>query len=229
MKAIFFDFFGTLAHYQPDRTQLTSPGAHEHARSLGFQGDHDAFVETWDAASSELEQSARATLREFSMTDAAAAFARRTGLGLRPNDCERLGRVFVEEWARHVHPIPGVADLIRRLATDVSVAVVSNTHDADMVPTMLGDMGIDDVVADAVLSVDVGWLKPHEAVYQTALERVRCRPSEALFVGDSYTADYVGPRRSGMSALLIDPNDHHGLPAAHRISSVLDLEAMMLR
>lgn len=109
---------------------------------IRVRGDHDTFVKVWDTASSRLEQAARATLREISMTDAARAFAEATHLNLTLDEANNLGRSYVEEWRRHVQPIPGVTELIRQLARTLTVAVVSNTHDSDMVPNMLSAMGV---------------------------------------------------------------------------------------
>lgn len=223
MKAVLFDFFGTLVEYQPDRSRLAAAGTHRLARSHGFAGDHDTFVTVWDTASNQLEQAARATLREFSITDAATAFGTAAGLDLTPDAAQELGRSYVREWSHHVRPIAGASEMIRQLARTVSVAVVSNTHDADMVPDMLSKMGVSDEVSTVVLSVTHGWLKPHPSIYATALERVGCTPGQATFVGDSYEADYLGPRHAGMSAFLIDPAAAHGVPSSARLASVLDI------
>lgn len=225
MKAVLLDFFGTLVAYQPDRSRLGSPRTHRHALSLGFEGDHDAFVRAWNSASISLERVARTTLHEFSMTDAAMAFGNEAQLSLSTDDADRLGKTYVEEWARHVGPIPGVPDLIRRLADRYTVAIVSNTHDADMVPDMLHAMGIRSDVSAVVLSVEHGRLKPHQSIYDAALDRIGCTAAEALFVGDSYEADYAAPIRAGMSAFLIDPAHEHDIPPADRLTSVLDVVA----
>ncbi|GAA3600348.1 hypothetical protein GCM10022419_100520 [Nonomuraea rosea] len=37
-------------------------------------------------------------------------------------------------------------------------------------------------------------------------------PSSALFVGDTFVPDYEGPRRAGMTALLIDPLERARCP-----------------
>lgn len=223
MKAVLFDFFGTLVEYQPDRSQLGSPRTHQLVRSLGCQLDHDTFVTTWDAASSELERSARKTLREFSMTDAANAFSNAAQLNLTPDEAATLGQSYVAEWARHLTPIPGVADLIRQLAERYTIAIVSNTHDRDMVPNLLQQMGIEECVSAVVLSVEHGWLKPHTSIYTAALDRIGCIAGDAVFVGDSFEADYAAPTRVGMSSFLIDPGAEHDIPPGDRLASVLDI------
>lgn len=223
MKAVLFDFFGTLVEYQPDRTRLAAPDTHRLAVTYGFGGDHDTFVSVWDTASSKLEHTSRATLREFSMTDAATAFGEMARLDLSGDAAADLGRSYVQEWSRHVHPIPGVAEMIHQLAGALTVAVVSNTHDPDMVTDMLSDMGVSGEVSASVLSVEHGYLKPHPSIYSAALAQVDCDAAHAAFVGDSYEADYLGPRDAGMSAFLIDPAQAHDIPAAARLSSVLDI------
>jgi putative hydrolase of the HAD superfamily len=157
------------------------------------------------------------------MTDAARAFGEATQLKLTLDEATNLGRSCVEEWSRHVHPIPGVTELIRQLARTLTVAVVSNTHDSEMVPTMLSAVGVSYDISIVVLSVDHGWLKPHPSIYTEALERVGCAAEDAVFVGDSLEADYLGPLDVGMRALLIDPAKAHGVPASARLTSALDI------
>lgn len=224
MPALLFDFFGTLVAYQPDRARLGYPQTHHMASSFGIRCDHDTFVDTWDESSQSLEQASRRTLREFSMTDAATAFADASDVQLADRQLSELGASFVEEWSQHVHPIPGVAAMIERLARTWSISIVSNTHDVDMVPTMLDRMGISQIVSAVTLSVEHGWLKPHASIYQVALDAVASTSDGAVFIGDSYEADYVGPIQAGMRAFLIDPDHTHDVPDHHRISSILELE-----
>ena len=116
-------------------------------------------------------------------------------------------------------------DLIRDLAEQYTIAVVSNTHDPNMVLTMLDQMGIQSAVSAVVLSVEHGWLKPHHSIYAAALDRVGCTAGHAVFVGDSWEADYAGPRRTGMPALFIDPAHAHDIPPRDRLNTVLDIAA----
>jgi putative hydrolase of the HAD superfamily len=63
----------------------------------------------------------------------------------------------------------------------------------------------------------------HPSIYASALERVGCAAEDAVFVGDSFEADYLGPVDAGMRAILIDPAKAHGVPASARLTSALDL------
>jgi putative hydrolase of the HAD superfamily len=84
-------------------------------------------------------------------------------------------------------------------------------------------MGVAELFDTVVLSVDLGWRKPHPAVYRAALERMGIQATDAIFVGDTYIADYVGPRAAGMRALLIDPGGTADIPGEDRLHTIVDL------
>ena len=58
-------------------------------------------------------------------------------------------------------------------------------------------------VAGGARPVVVG--KPHAPIFEMALERLGCRPPEAMMVGDSLTTDVAGGRAAGMATVWIDP------------------------
>lgn len=161
------------------------------------------------------------------MTDAARAFADAAEVGLSIEQCERLGRTYVEQWAEHVRPIEGVGKMIERLADSWTIGIVSNTHDRAMVPRLLADMGATASVSVTVLSVEHGRVKPHPSIYWSALDHVGVDAADAVFVGDNPDADYAGPRSVGMRALLIDSDRRHDIDPADRIGSVLDVEPVL--
>lgn len=64
----------------------------------------------------------------------------------------------------------------------------------------------------------VGVEKPDPAIFQEACRRLELSPEECLYVGDLYPVDYLGARRAGMGAVLLDPSGYHrerapGVPA----------------
>lgn len=225
LESVLFDFFGTLVNYEPDRTQLGYPRTHELVRSWNHDIEYDDFLTGWDAASGRLEDETYGSCAEFSMDDAASAFATSYGLRMSEAECNELGATFVAEWQDHVVPIPGVSDMVHRLSRSVRLGIVSNTHDLQMVPAMLEAMGLASCFEVIVLSVEHGFRKPHPSIYLEALHRLDCDAKAVAFVGDSYEADYVGPTSAGMTAYLIDPTRRHDVPASLLLSSVLEVEA----
>jgi putative hydrolase of the HAD superfamily len=150
----------------------------------------------------------------------ASAFLARAAVDADPAEFERL---YLAEWSAGVILPPGLRELLSTLRQVHRLAVVSNTHSSTMVPDLLRKAGISDLFDAVVLSVDVGWRKPHPAVYATALEALGITAGEAIFVGDSYAADFAGPDAVGITAFLIDPGKTADVPAERRIDSVFDL------
>ena len=48
--------------------------------------------------------------------------------------------------------------------------------------------------------------KPHAPIFEMALERLGCRPDEAMMVGDGLTTDIAGGRAAGMATVWLDPD-----------------------
>ncbi len=228
VDVVLFDFFGTLIDYEPDRTRLVHPRSHALVRGWDDALTQDDFLIRWDASSGGLEEETRSSCREFTMAEAAAAFAASCGLGLSDDQCDALGATFVAEWQEHIVPVPGVVEMVHRLRGSARLGIVSNTHDRHMVPSMLEAMGDTGSFELVLLSVDHGYRKPHPSIYREALDRLGCDAGSVAFVGDSWEADYAGPKRAGMEAYLIDPSGRHDIPSSARLSTVLEIEEHLL-
>jgi putative hydrolase of the HAD superfamily len=225
---VLLDFFGTLVSYSPSRTAHGYRQSHALARELGARADYPGFLGAWAAEWARLDERSAAGYREFSMTEGAAAVLARL-LGRPPAAAEStaLADAYLREWNAGVSYLPGIPDLVASLARHYRLAVVTNTHQAGLVPAHLAAMGIDRHLAAVVTSVEVGWRKPHPAIYAAALRELGADPAAAAFAGDTYDADYAGPLAAGMTAFLIDPGARHDIPAGHRLGSLADLPARL--
>lgn len=223
---ILFDFFGTLVDYSASRTEQGYARTHALVRQLGGDLTYPEFLSAWTITSEEFDLLSDADDHEFSMADVGTAFLA-TVLGRRPSPAEVAAVVdaYVNEWNTGVTYPPGVAGLVRDLAVDYRLAVVTNTHQPDLVPNHLDAMGLLPHFDAVITSVEVGWRKPHPTIYATALRVLGVDAQAAVFVGDTYGPDFLGPERAGMAAFLIDPGQHATIPATRRLTSVLDLPA----
>jgi len=68
----------------------------------------------------------------------------------------------------------------------------------------LGSMGLSQYVDFAASSEDVGFLKPSVHCFEHLLYNMGLKPSEVLYVGDSYSKDVVGAHSAGMDAVLVN-------------------------
>lgn len=226
-SVVLFDFFGTLAAYEPDRAALAYPVTHSLLEGWGQQISHDDFVALWHRCSLDLETSTSDSLVEISMLEYAAAFGRCCPAPLSTEKVAEVAHTFATEWQAHVRPVAGAGDLLASLTQRYRLGVVSNTSDTSMVPSLLSRFFPGVPFDPVVLSVDHGRRKPHPSIYARALQALGRTAEEVVFVGDSFEADYLGPRSAGMRALLIDPLGVHAVDGADRMTSLLDLAARL--
>lgn len=102
-------------------------------------------------------------------------------------------------------PFPEVPEVLALLRDQgVKVGIVTNAYQ----PMYLRDIEIEQhgllpYFPDCRISAaDVGYLKPHPAIFQAALDQLGIRPHEAVFVGDNPTADIAGAQAVGLQAVL---------------------------
>ena len=81
----------------------------------------------------------------------------------------------------------------------LKVGLVSNALDPpNLLHRDLEEMGVAQRLDVAVFSSEVGWRKPHPAIFERALEAVAAEPADTLFVGDTLAADIAGAAALGM-------------------------------
>jgi FMN phosphatase YigB (HAD superfamily) len=82
------------------------------------------------------------------------------------------------------------------------LACVSNAFmPAEVLARILGERGLGDFEL-VISSCDVGYRKPHPAIYEEALAALALAPADAVFVGDRVVADVEGPAGLGMRTVL---------------------------
>jgi putative hydrolase of the HAD superfamily len=81
----------------------------------------------------------------------------------------------------------------------LKLGLVSNALDPPaLLHRDLEDFGVADRLDVAVFSSEVGWRKPHPAIFERALEALAVAPERALFVGDKLAIDIAGASALGM-------------------------------
>jgi putative hydrolase of the HAD superfamily len=221
---VLFDFFGTLVDYSASRTEQGYHASHRLLTDLGADLDYERFLDEWTRVCADHDRRSDADDREYSMMDVGTAFLRDVlGREPRPGDVGAFAETYVGEWNTGVRYPSGITNLIDKLDQRYRLAVVTNTHHAPLVPRHLEAMGLRSAFAAVVTSVEVGWRKPHPRIYRAAFDALGIAAAEAVFVGDTYDADFLGPTRAGMRAYLIASAGASPVPSDHRLTSILEL------
>lgn len=96
---------------------------------------------------------------------------------------------------------------LRELSKRYTLALVSNTpwgSPKRYFERDLGRHGISGYFAHTVFCRDVGYRKPHAAIFEHTLALLDATPGEAVMVGDRYDWDIEGAHGCGIDAVLLD-------------------------
>ncbi|MBO0811388.1 MAG: HAD family hydrolase [Microlunatus sp.] len=221
---LLLDFFGTIVDYSPSRTEQDYSPSYGLLQRLGASLAYGDFLALGDEIFSAYEERSAGDLSEFAMQEPSTVILE-SALG-RPatsGETDAFVASYLQDWNSAVSYPGGMADLLRDLAGRYRLAVVSNTHSRTLVPDHLRALGVAELFDAVVLSIDLGVRKPHPEIYRAALDQLGIDATAALFVGDTYAADYDGPRRLGIRALLIDPGRSAPVPEQDRLAGLVDL------
>lgn len=121
--------------------------------------------------------------------------------------------------------LAGTRDALDRIRQRYAIAVISNSD--GKIDAVLRCCGIFDCFASITDSGNVGYEKPHPAIFATALRAMNADPADSLYVGDVYSVDYLGARSAGMQALLFDVAGAYRDREFPRVASLAELEGWL--
>lgn len=67
------------------------------------------------------------------------------------------------------------------------------------------DLGLAELFETVAVSCEIGYMKPHRAIFDRALEAMKVTPEETAMVGDNMRADVEGAKALGMLAIWRKP------------------------
>lgn len=212
IRAVFFDFQDTLAHFR-DGTWNSAYGLYvEAAREHGIELDPQAVVLPTDQAwadyqtpdgpahpegsrDAEAFQQVRISVHRRRLAKAGITGDVADSIARRIDELEAQS----ERYALYDDVLPALNALGR---TGVQSVIVSNhiwrLHE------IVRDLGLGAKFEGVINSAHVGYRKPHPAIYRAALKLSGIPPEETVMVGDSIGHDVRGAERLGIHGVLLD-------------------------
>ncbi len=211
IKAIFFDWFNTLARYEPPREELHSQAL----REFGIEVSPEKILPgVLTADMYFFGENANSPVEKRDRKERAEVYTRYQKIILSEAgvkaDQELLAKVLnkVEQLFKGI-TFTLFDDVLSTLETlkeqRFTLGLLTNLAQ-DMSP-LCHKLGLESYLDFVVTSQQVGADKPEPPIFLAALDRAKVEASQAVHVGDQYKLDVVGARRVGINPILIDRYD----------------------
>ncbi|UCD08075.1 MAG: HAD-IA family hydrolase [Dehalococcoidales bacterium] len=212
-KAVFFDWFNTLAIYNPPREELQSQAIRESGFNLSAEQVKPAL---FDADRLVFDENAKYPMRLRSKEEQTEIYIRYETTLLKDigidlsDEPSTVAKIFkrIEElysdigFALYDDVIPSMKKLRKQ---DLKIGLITNLE-IDMNP-VCSKLGLDPYLDLIVTSGEAGSDKPQPEIFLLALKKAGVESSEAVHVGDQYKIDAVGAKNAGIKPIIIDRDD----------------------
>lgn len=229
IKAVFFDLYNTLVHFDPPREQ----SALALYRELGIQVDPGRVkLGQYKADEYYIRENTRSRVEQRPQQEAMAVYARyqaiviETAGGKVPSQDVMLKLLM--RWRQVKMKTVLYDDVLATMdalkARKLTLGLISNVdHD----PTrMFSELGLASRLDVIMTPQEAGADKPQPAIFLAALAKAGIKPAEGMHVGDQYDIDAKGALDAGMKALLLDRDNLFpevtGCPRIQRLAQVAD-------
>jgi len=115
-------------------------------------------------------------------------------------------------WEAELQKLPHLDEVLAELKRlGYKLGVITNTvvSREEHVRIALRKIDVEKYFDVVVTSVDVGFNKPDERIFLTALNALEVKPEEAVMVGNRISADILGGNRIGMKTILFKWNERY--------------------
>lgn len=230
VQVVFFDLYNTLARFWPPREELQQ----EACRVFGVSVTSEGVARGYALADAFMasENAGLEPIPGRSETDQQRFFVEYERLILEGAGVASGTELAAKVWGK-VRELPyGLAlfnDVLPALeqlkAKGFTLGLISNMdRDGKDLARVLGlSLHIDLVVT----SKEVGFGKPHPAIFREALNRAKALPEQAVHIGDQYQSDVEGALGVGIHPVLMDrfdTLDHHAdLLLVRNMAEVVEL------
>ncbi|MFC2016812.1 HAD family hydrolase [Chloroflexota bacterium] len=211
IKAVFFDWFNTLAYYEPPREELQSQALHE----FGIEVLPSKLLPSILAADKYFfDENARSPVGKRSPEEKAEVYTRYQNTILTEAGVKIDRGLLLKIMKRVEQLFAGIAfalfddvlSILKTLKERKLILGLLTNLDKDMNPICC-ELGLEPYLDFVVTSGEVGVDKPEPPIFLAALQQAGVNASEAIHVGDQYKLDVVGARGVGIAPILIDRYD----------------------
>ncbi len=222
VKAVIFDFDGTLVDFINTDVECLKLILKE----TGAQVEPDSFVDRavfHIISFHELVDSGKAnthSLHHYRLSNSFSDF----GLSWDEDFVDRYKQILLERTT----PYPGVPNLLSYLQGKAKLGILTNAYDPILQTKRIQASGLADFFDRIQISGEEIYAKPDPDAFHLICNRLRIRPEECIFVGDSLKYDIEGALAAGMQTILVQREEYLLKNDSNsRVTSVMELRQIL--
>ena len=207
-KGICFDWAYTLVDLgkEDDRSPLNKVFGYLSSKNL-FLPDFEEFLDQSRKIFHPMIENSRITNQEAHFEIALKKLISQFNISLNEDiSLKKLLEIYYLEVYSERKLYPEVISVLNSLKNiGVRMGVVSNTTNPKfMKENEMRTAGLAPFFDFAIYSTDTPYRKPHPSIFQLAIESLKMKPEEILFVGDNISLDIIGANNVGMKSAWIN-------------------------
>lgn len=208
LKGILFDLGSTLIEF--DNTEWGSLERNSLRQAYDFVARSnrmpewnefaDSFLNTFHQAWIEADQ----TLKEIRLAEWVSRYLEKNHVISQ----DGIGSAFIEKYyqpiRKQISLIEGAVEVLREFKSEgYKIGLISNSSfPSEYHLEELRQYGLKEYFDYLIFSHDYGFRKPHSGLFKTALQALKLKPEESVFVGDRLREDVGGAKKVGMKGIL---------------------------
>ena len=115
---------------------------------------------------------------------------------------------YLRKWPEQTEYFQGVPEMLSVLKESYKLGIITNYMDGPTCRLVFEKLGYNEIFDSLVVSEELGFVKPAQVLFETALKETGSRPENSVMVGDTFGADVVGGNLAGMKTVLVDIYDN---------------------
>lgn len=209
-RALLFDigdtlWFGRDAPPAAEFRRMAADRAAVALRRFGVTNADPALASrtAWGALEAAMRAARKSDYREPDYAEAAREALASIGLALTHGQArEFLDAIYISGVEGGKAPYPDATDVLLELRRRgfLLAAVTNRAFGGERFRADMRDAGLDIGWDAESVSVEVGYLKPHPALFEHSLDQLKIAPGEALMIGNSLAEDVAGAQALGIAA-----------------------------
>jgi len=209
IKGILFDLYGTLIDIETDESldEIYRVIAH-------YLTYHGVYLHRWEVREryyQVMKQQKEARCEEYPEIDVEAIWNQllmQEGIKssvLRGQLAKVIAHIYRGVSRSRLQLYPGVKKVLNELQADYRLALISDAQSCYALPEIRA-VGLDGYFNPIVISSHYGFRKPDSRLFQKALDNMKLKPEEVIWVGNDMFRDIFGANLLGIRNIFIDSN-----------------------